>query len=286
MFKRYTQNFTGQIVLITGAAGGIGREAALRIYKGGGTVVLVDINGDSLKKVAAECGNALNAVIDLSKDESVDLLVALSAAVGGFTMVLANAGIAAESPLVGGDDDLMERTLNINTLGAYRTIRGTVPYMKRGGYVLFTASAATLAVLPGVGAYSASKGATVDLAKTARIEFAGKGIKVGLAYYAQLDTAMTDGFNSPAGQWLLGRRGMRRVLHRVVPLDRAMRILIEGIHKKRRTIVIPGRIKPLLLFSEVFQMALEHWFGNVDEGMEISRSWLAEKRRQKTVNVP
>lgn len=283
--KRYTQNFTGQTVLITGAAGGIGREAALRIYKGGGKVVLVDVNEKALKQVASECGSAMYGVIDLSKEESVESLAMLSAAVGDFTTVLANAGIAAESPLIGGDDSLFMKTIMVNVMGSYYTARGTLPYMKPGGYIMFTSSAAALAVFPAMVAYAVSKAAVAVMAKGFRIELRGKGIKVGLAYYAQLDTAMTDGFNSPAAKWLLGRRGLR-VLHRVVPIDRAMRILMEGVHAKKRTISIPGRIKALLLLSEALQWVLEPWFGNVEKGLEISRADIERKRRQETVNAP
>ena len=77
---------------------------------------------------------------------------------GGLDVVVANAGVAAQLPLVGGDPEVMERTIAVNVLGVYYTLRAAGPHISHpGGYALPIASVGAGVHLPLMGAYSASK---------------------------------------------------------------------------------------------------------------------------------
>ena len=142
---------------------------------------------------------------------------------------MANAGIAAQLPIVGGDPAIFERTLAVNTLGVYYTLRAAGPHIAHPrGYALAVASLAAAVHPPLLGAYNASKAAVEALGDTLRIELYESGARVGVAYFAELDTDMTErGFGTEAAARLaqapgalpargaaVGRRRRDRARHR------------------------------------------------------------------------
>lgn len=113
-------DLAGQRVLITGAARGIGAATAKRLHARGAKVVLAGIEPERLARTAAECGDALAVVCDVRDREQVEGAVeAASERLGGLDVVVANAGVAAQLPLVGGDPEVFERTIEVNLLGVY-----------------------------------------------------------------------------------------------------------------------------------------------------------------------
>src|SRR5690606_31679086 len=131
-------------VLITGAARGIGAALAERLHRRGARVAIVGLEEDLLAAVAARCGDAHHAYCDVGDREQVERVIEDAvAALGGLDVVVANAGIAAQLPLVGGDPAVMERTLRVNVLGVYNTLRAAGPHIShRRGYALPIASVA------------------------------------------------------------------------------------------------------------------------------------------------
>src|SRR4051812_41892536 len=162
----------GRRVLITGAARGIGAETARRLHQGGARVALAGLEPELLESVAADCGGAPWQECDVGDRDAVEAAVRHAVAeLGGLDVVMANAGVAAQLPLVGGDPALFERTLRVNLLGAYYTLRAAGPHIAHpGGYALAVASLAAAVHLPLLGAYSASKAAVEALGDTLRIE--------------------------------------------------------------------------------------------------------------------
>ncbi|MGA8720377.1 MAG: SDR family NAD(P)-dependent oxidoreductase, partial [Solirubrobacteraceae bacterium] len=115
-----TSDLSGRRVLITGAARGIGAATARRLHERGARVVLAGIEPDALARTAAQCGDALAVVCDVRDREQVD--AAVEGAVEhlrGLDVVVANAGVAAQLPLIGGDPEVFERTIEVNLLGVY-----------------------------------------------------------------------------------------------------------------------------------------------------------------------
>ena len=232
----------GRRVLITGAARGIGAATARRLHARGARLVLAGIEPELLAEVAADC-DALAVVCDVRDREQVE--AAVEAAVehlGGLDVVMANAGVAAQLPIVGGDPEIFERTLEVNLLGVYNTLRAAGPHISHpGGYALAVSSLAAAVHAPLLGAYGASKAGVEALADSLRIELASSGARVGVAYFAELDTDMTErGFGTEAaGQIEFAAR-------RVTPLERGIDAIERGIARRSRRVVAPGWVAALL----------------------------------------
>jgi NAD(P)-dependent dehydrogenase (short-subunit alcohol dehydrogenase family) len=247
----------GRRVLVTGAARGIGAALAERLHERGASVALAGIEPDALAATAARCGGAPWRECDVSDRAQVDAAVAeLVAALGGLDVVVANAGIAAQLPLVGGDPAVMEATLAVNTLGAYYTLRAAGPHVSHErGYAVAVASLAAAVHAPMLGAYSASKAAVEALGNTLRVELRPSGARVGVAYFAELDTDMTArGFGTEAARALVVTRSP---LMRVAPLSAGIDALERGIARRARRIAAPGWVAPALPLRMALQPAVE-----------------------------
>lgn len=243
---------TGRKILITGAARGIGAALAVRLHQRGARVGLVGLEEDKLAEVAKSAGNAPFRRCDVTRREDVDASVgAIVEALGGLDVVVANAGVAAQLPLVGGDPAIFERTMAVNVLGTYYTVRAAGPHIAHAnGYALSIASLAAALHLPLMGAYCASKAAVEALGNSLRIELAHSGAKVGVAYFGEIDTDMTErGFGTRAAA-AVKQLGF---VPRVAPLEHAIRALEHGIDRRSRTVVAPSFVGPILPIRAVAQ---------------------------------
>lgn len=239
------QNLSGKRVLITGAARGIGAALAERLHERGARVALIGLEAELLSEVAQRCGDAPWAECDVAVRSQVDDAVeTMVSRLGGLDVVVANAGIAAQLPLIGGDPTVLERTLAVNVLGTYYTLRAAGPHISHpGGYALAVASLAAAVHAPLLGAYSASKAAVEALGNTLRVELRQSGAKVGVAYFAELDTDMTSrGFGTEAGTQL----AKSRPLARVAPLSVGIDAVERGITRRSRRIAAPAWVRPVL----------------------------------------
>jgi NAD(P)-dependent dehydrogenase (short-subunit alcohol dehydrogenase family) len=156
---------------------------------------------------------------------------------GGLDVVVANAGIAAQLPLVGGDAEVMDRIVGVNLMGVYNTIWAAGAHVSHpNGYFLLVSSLGAALHLPLMGAYSATKAAVEALGNTLRIELRPSGAKVGVAYFAELDTDMTRrGFDTRAARALPAAKWVGRSR----PLEIGINALERGIARRSRRIVAP-----------------------------------------------
>jgi hypothetical protein len=127
-----------------------------------------DLSGlepELLEGVAQRCGDAPWHACDVTDRVQVEASVeAVVAVLGGLDVVVANAGVAGQLPFVGGDPTVFERTIEVNVLGCYYTLRAAGPHISHAnGYALAVSSLAAAVHLPLLGAYSASKAATEAL---------------------------------------------------------------------------------------------------------------------------
>jgi NAD(P)-dependent dehydrogenase (short-subunit alcohol dehydrogenase family) len=246
MLRKPTPSLAGRRVLITGAARGIGAALAQRLHERGASVAIVGLERELLAEVAARCGAAHWEYCDVTDRARVELAVEHAVdALGGLDVVVPNAGVAAQLPLVGGDPAVMERTLAVNVLGVYYTLRAAGPHIShKRGYALPIASVGAAVHFPLMGAYSASKAAVEALGNSYRIELRPSGAKVGVGYFAEIDTDMTSrGFGTEAATKLTA--GVRP-LSKVAPLDVAIDALERGIARRARRVVAPSWAAPLL----------------------------------------
>ncbi|MDX6663992.1 MAG: hypothetical protein QOG68_198, partial [Solirubrobacteraceae bacterium] len=218
-------------------------------------------------------GDAPWAACDVTDREQVDAAVAHAVdALGGLDVVVANAGVAAQLPLVGGDPEIMERTIAVNVMGVYNTLRAAGPHIShRSGYALPIASVGAVVHLPLMGAYSASKAAVEALGNTLRIELRPSGARVGVGYFAEIDTDMTSrGFGTDAAAKLT--KGLKPFM-RVAPLRVAIDALERGIARRSRRVVAPRSAAPLLPLRMAVQPLIDRAVQrHLAEALEIARA--------------
>jgi NAD(P)-dependent dehydrogenase (short-subunit alcohol dehydrogenase family) len=272
MSRRETE-LSDRRVLITGAARGIGALLARRLHERGARVALLGLEPDLLEAVAAECGGAPWYECDVAAREHVDRAVASAVArLGGLDVAVANAGIGAQMTLIDGDAEVWDKTLAVNLTGTYNLVRAAGPRVAHPqGYFLITASLAAALHFPLMSAYCASKAAVESLGDSLRIELRPSGARVGVAYYAELNTDMTSrGFATKAAARtpLSGR--VRLPVH---PVDAAIDALERGIRRRSRRIVSPAWVGALLptrmLAQRLIELAVAPGLGKT---LEVARS--------------
>lgn len=242
-------------VFITGAARGIGAALAERLTQRGARVALAGLEPDLLEGVAASLG-APWWHCDVGDRAQVDATVRAAAdALGGLDVVVANAGVAAQLPIVGGNPRIFEQTVRVNLLGAYYTARaGGAEVAHPGGYVVVVSSLAAAVHVPLLGAYSVSKAGVEALGNTLRQELRPSGARVGVAYFAELETDMTRrGFDTEAARRILAGS----VVTKVTPLRVGIDALEDGIARRRRVIVAPAYVRPILPVRAIGQRVVE-----------------------------
>lgn len=219
-------------------------------------MALVGLEPDLLRDVGGDCANAPWWECDVADRHQVRAAVESAAtSLGGLDVVVANAGIAAQLPLVGGDPRIMERTLRVNVLGVYYTLDAAGPHISHPhGYALAISSLAAAVHLPLLGAYSASKAAVEALGDTLRVELAPSGARVGVAYFAELDTDMTSrGFGTRAAAVLTGGGALTGV----APLKLGIDALERGVARRSRRIVAPWWVSGVLPVRALAQPVVE-----------------------------
>jgi NAD(P)-dependent dehydrogenase (short-subunit alcohol dehydrogenase family) len=246
----------GRRVLITGAARGIGAATAERLHARGARVALAGLEPELLQETAARCGGAPWFELDVTDREAVEQTVEEAVqALGGLDVVMANAGIAAQLAIVGGDPEVFERTLAVNTLGVYYTLRAAGPHIAHeNGYALAVSSLACAIHLPLLGAYCTSKAGVEALGNCLRTELRHTGAKVGVAYFAEIDTDMTSrGFGTKAASLLTGGGAVSSV----APLHVAIDAVERGIANRSRRVCAPRWVEAVLPIRMIAQRVVE-----------------------------
>lgn len=257
MLRMRTPSLSGRRVLITGAARGIGAALARRLHRRGARVLLTGLEPELLAKVAAECGDAPWLPADVADRAGLSSAVDdLAETAGGLDAVVANAGIACQWPILTGDPAVLEKTLQVNVLGTYNTLRAAGPHLAHPrGYALVVASLAAAVRAPLLGAYSSSKAAVEALGDTLRVELRPTGAKVGVAYFAELDTDMTHrGFDTRA---VAAMRTGGSTFTGITPLKAGIDALENGMAWRSRRIYAPRWVGPVLPARDLAQRVFE-----------------------------
>jgi 3-oxoacyl-[acyl-carrier protein] reductase len=190
--------FHGKTIIITGAASGIGRATALIFAREGANVVCADINEDGVKETAEQInaigGQALALAIDVTKRAAVDDMVQLAVdGFGGVQFLFNSAGAAVRrSKFLDIDDDLLDRTFDINVKGTLYAMQAVLPHMLNNQFGVIVNMGSMQHRRGGPGAsvhYAAAKGAVVTMTMGVAREFATQGIRALSISPGPIDTA-------------------------------------------------------------------------------------------------
>jgi 3-oxoacyl-[acyl-carrier protein] reductase len=190
--------FAGKTIIITGAGSGIGRATALIFAREGANVVCADINEDCVKQTVEKInvigGQALALTIDVTKRAAVEDMVELAINDFGRVHFLFNSAGAAirRSKFLDIDDDLMERTFDLNVKGTFYGMQAILPHMleNKFGVIVNMGSQSHKRGGPGSGVhYAAAKGAVVTMTMGVAREFAAQGIRALSISPGPIDTA-------------------------------------------------------------------------------------------------
>jgi NAD(P)-dependent dehydrogenase (short-subunit alcohol dehydrogenase family) len=240
----------GKTVFITGAARGLGAETARRVAARGANVALVGLEPEELERVAAQCGTKA-AWFECDVTDIEALAAAVEGTIerfGGIDVCMANAGIAPIGTVRSTDPDAFERTIEINLLGVWRTVRACLPHViERQGYVLVIASLAATMHAPGMAAYAASKAGAEAFGNSLRQEVKHLGVDVGVGYFSFIDTDMVRGADSHPAVGQFRAEMTRGPLGKTYPLSDAGQAIADGIEKRRRWVVVPPWARALLV---------------------------------------
>lgn len=185
-----------RVVLITGAASGIGLAAAKRFAASGARIVLVDKNEAHLREASGSVAAAGAAVVwgrlcDVSQEEEVRLTISETLdRFGELNVLVNNAGLMIFKKLEEHTLEDWQRVLSVDLFGAFFFTKYAFLHMKKGGSIVNVSSIHAEETTPLVTAYAAAKAALLSLTRSAAIEGQDKGIRVNAVLPGAIDTPM------------------------------------------------------------------------------------------------
>ena len=252
---------SGSVVLVTGAAQGIGLSTARLLSESDARVVLTDVDDEALS--AAAVGFAADAVLTIEADvRDLDSMRAVAdktiGTFGRLDHVIANAGITPPTATLRTVDPAeFEQVVDVNLRGVFNTVRACVePVIAARGHMQLVASCAAFAPGMGGSAYMITKSGVEQLGRALRIELAPYGASAGVAYFGIVETDMTRATldDDPIGREI-GRQ-LPWPLSRRITAEQAAAVLVDALASRRGLIIAPrqwtlysvlrGVINPLL----------------------------------------
>jgi NAD(P)-dependent dehydrogenase (short-subunit alcohol dehydrogenase family) len=234
-----------KVVLVTGAASGLGAAGVLELRRRGAHPVLVDIDPDGLHSVSALTGGSpLSIRADVARAEDCEAVVAATLERHGrIDIAWANAGIASFGPLRHTDPAAWHRCIAVNLGGTFNTAHATLPALvTSGGYLALTASVASFSHPPMLSAYAASKAAIEAMGNSWRLELDSHSVAVGVIHASWVRTPLVE-----EGELHPGFRRLRETvpspLRKLIEPAQAARSIADGFERRARQIWVPGWVR-------------------------------------------
>jgi 3alpha(or 20beta)-hydroxysteroid dehydrogenase len=183
----------GKVVLITGAARGMGAACARRFIAAGARVIAADVLEPDVRVLAGELGPCCTPVkLDVGDEASWAQAMDVAAEHGQLDVLVNNAGILRRTPLTDGDPEVFASVVRVNQLGVYLGMRAGAPLMARGGSgsIVNVSSIDGMVGMPLLAAYVASKWAVRGMTKVAALELGPLGIRCNSVHPGYIDTPM------------------------------------------------------------------------------------------------
>ncbi|MFH8482615.1 SDR family oxidoreductase [Streptomyces sp. NPDC018055] len=261
---RYAERFGGQLVLVTGAASGIGRATAFAFAEAGARVVAVDLDAEGAARTA-ELARLVGApaawgeAVDVSDEAAMEKLAAKVAAEYGTVDVLVNnAGIGLSGSFLETTSEEWKRVLDVNLWGVIHGCRIFGKQMAdrgQGGHIVNTASAAAFQPSRALPAYSTSKAAVLMLSECLRAELAEKSIGVSAICPGIVNTNITATTRfAGAGveeEQRLRKRTTRLYGRRNYPPEKVADAILEAVVRNRAVVPVTPEARGARLLSRV-----------------------------------
>jgi len=215
----------GKVCVITGAGGGMGREAAIVFTGEGAKVCVADVDLELAEETVSECpGDALAVRVDVASEEDVQHMYSATAErFGGIDVLYNNAGISPpdDASVIDTSEAAWQRVQDVNTKGVFFCCKHGIPYLleRGGGSVINVASfVAILGAATSQISYTASKGAVLAMSKELGVQFARQGVRVNALCPGPVETPLLlaiygddpSAFKRRQVHWPTGRLGKPR----------------------------------------------------------------------------
>ncbi len=243
-----------QVVLITGAARGIGAATARELAGRGAHVALVGREPEQLASLAAELGPAHSwAEADVTDQDALDAAVAATVERHDrVDAVLANAGVASYGTVRQIDPAAFARVVDVNLTGVFRTLHATLPHLVDSrGYALTMSSLAAFAPLGGLAAYCAAKAGVESLALATRQEVAHLGVGIGVCHPGWIDTDMVRGAETDLPSFARSRQKMPWPANGTTSVDDCARAISDAIARRSRRVYVPRGVVAAMITKPI-----------------------------------
>jgi short-subunit dehydrogenase len=244
-----------KVVLITGAARGIGAEVARMLARRGARLSLVGMEAKLLESLAQELGAGhVWFECDVTQQKQIDAAVEGTVKhFGAIDIVVANAGIACNGTIsITPVEDLI-RVIDVNLSGVVRTVSATLPFVTQSqGYYLLISSAAALKSMPVNSTYGASKIAVEQFGNSLRMETAYKGVHVGVAHPAWVSTDLVKDQQADLTSFNEMLRKMPWPFSSMTTVEVCAAAFVDAIEHRRRNVYVPKALAVIAGVRQVF----------------------------------
>ncbi len=247
--------YRGRTIVITGASSGLGARLATEFAALGADLALLSPEAEKQEAVAARChaagARALSVTGDVTVPEDCQRLLASTVAeYGRVDYLIANAGISMWSRFEDVEDlNVFRRLMEVNYLGALHCVHFALPELRKtSGMIVVISSIQSKIGVPLHTGYVASKHALQGFCETLRMELEGSGVDIltVMPHWLRGTELRDHAFGGDGRQLGRSSRGHSR---ESVPLDDAVHAIIRSIRRRRRTLIIPWKLKALLVLN-------------------------------------
>jgi NADP-dependent 3-hydroxy acid dehydrogenase YdfG len=227
------EHFKDKVVIITGASSGIGKETAITLSQRGAKVALAARNETKLREIENQIRSSGNQAIvfktDVTKKEEIDLLInQVLNKWDHIDILIANAGQYIQKNIRDSDENIIQKSFDVNFFGVYYCIKKVLPVMQnqKSGYIVLVNSLDAKKGIVGDGPYVAAKSALNGFADVLRQEVKGSGIKVISVYPGRVDTPMIEHLIVPR-------------ISPKIPARKVVNTMLKGIIKSNPIVIVP-----------------------------------------------